>query len=313
MAPGEGDAELVVRNVATGKETTFALGEVGGPPAGEPAAGGPGAAPAAVTFSDDSKWIAFSTNPVRAEAQRLRRQRRPVQAGMTVVNLATGETQEYPRVRRFAFAGEASNYIALHRSPAPPAPAGAGAPAAAAPPADGAGGPAGASDRPRGTDLILRELTTGAELNVGNVSEFAFTRTGKFLATVIDAADRIGNGVQLRNMSTGAVTPLDYDNARYERLAWTDKGDGLSVLKGREDRAFTDKLYSVVGFTGFDGGTPKKIEDDPAKDKTFPAGMTVSGNRAPQWTEAWMRSSSASTSRAGVTRPRRQGPRRGRR
>jgi hypothetical protein len=33
------------------------------------------------------------------------------------------------------------------------------------------------------------------------VSEFAFTRDGARLAAVIDAADRVGNGVQLRNMA----------------------------------------------------------------------------------------------------------------
>lgn len=39
-------------------------------------------------------------------------------------------------------------------------------------------GPQGA-DRPGGSDLVLRELATGAELNVGNVSEFSFRRDGR--------------------------------------------------------------------------------------------------------------------------------------
>ena len=86
--------------------------------------------------------------------------------------------------------------------------------------------------------MIIRELATGAELNFGNVSEFAFTRDGKFLASVIDATDKIGNGVQLRNMLTGTVSSLDTDTANYERLSWTEKGEGLTVLKGKEDRAY---------------------------------------------------------------------------
>ncbi|HJR60112.1 MAG TPA: prolyl oligopeptidase family serine peptidase, partial [Vicinamibacterales bacterium] len=140
-------------------------------------------------------------------------------------------------------------------------------------------------NRPKGTDLIIRELAGGAELNVGNVSEFAFTRDGKLLATVIDATDKIGNGVQLRNMMTGTVTSLDTDAANYERLSWTEKGDGLTVLKGKEDRAYTDKMYSIVGFTGFGGGDPKKTVFDPSKDKTFPEGFAISGNRAATWNE----------------------------
>jgi dipeptidyl aminopeptidase/acylaminoacyl peptidase len=287
VAPQEGDAELVVRNVASGKETKFPLGEVGAP-----AGGGGGAAVfaggASLQFSDDSKWIAFTTNPARAEAQRLRRQRRPVQSGVTVVNLASGDKKEYPNIRRFSFNGDSATHIALHRAPAQPAGGGAGAAAAAPAGGRGAapGGAAGGNDnRPRGTDLILRELAAGTELNMGNVSEFAFTRDGKLLATVIDATDKIGNGVQLRNMLTGTVASLDTDAGNYERLSWTEKGNGLTVLKGKEDKAYTDKLYSIVGFTGFGSGEPKKTVFDPSKDKSFPEGFAISGNRAATWNE----------------------------
>jgi dipeptidyl aminopeptidase/acylaminoacyl peptidase len=287
VAPQEGDAELVVRNIASGKETKFPLGEVGAP-----AGGGGGAAVfggGSLQFSDDSKWIAFTTNPLRAEAQRLRRQRRPVQSSVTVVNLANGEKKDYPNIRRFAFNGDSASHIALQRAPAQPAGGGGGAAAAtgggrgrgAAP----AGAEGGSDNRPRGTDLILRELAGGAELNVGNVSEFAFTRDGKLLATVIDATDKIGNGVQLHNMMTGTVTSLDSDAANYERVTWTEKGDGLTVLKGKEDRAYTDRMYSIVGFTGFGAGEPKKIVFDPSKDKSFPEGFAISGNRAATWNE----------------------------
>ena len=276
VAPQEGDAELVVKNIATGKETKFPLGEVGAP-AGGGSGWSPGRSSAArsLAFSDDSKWIAFNTSPARAEAQRLRRQRRPVQGGVMVVNLASGEKKEYPRIRRFDFNGDTSTHIALHRAPAQPAAGAAARPRRrrAAPVAGAAARVAARSDRPRGTDLIIRELATGAELNFGNVSEFAFTRDGKFLAAVIDATDKIGNGVQLRNMLTGTVSSLDTDTANYERLSWTEKGEGLTVLKGKEDRAFTDKMYSIVGFTGFGSGEPKKTEYDPAKDTDFPKGF----------------------------------------
>jgi hypothetical protein len=260
VAPQEGDAELIVKNVASGKELKFPLGEAAGGAAGAFVGGG-------ASFSDDSKWIAFNTNPSRAEAQRLRRQRRPVEGKAVVVNLASGDKKEYPRIRRFTFSGETSTHIALHRAPA--AAAGGGAATPATPPAGGGRGgaptaAAGAPDnRPRGTDLILRELTTGVELNFGNVSEFSFSRDGKFMASVIDATDKIGNGIQLRNMLTGTVSVLDQDAANYERLAWTEKGDGLIALKGKEDRAYIERMFAIVGFTGFGSGDVKKAEFDP--------------------------------------------------
>ena len=122
-------------------------------------------------------------------------------------------------------------------------------------------------------------------MNIGNVSEFAFNKSGKLLAMVIDATDQAGNGILLRDMTTGAVSPLETDKAFYERMTWTDEGDALTILKGHDDKAWKERLYAVVGFTGVGAAAPKRTIYDPAKDTTFPANMTVSGNRTPQWTE----------------------------
>jgi dipeptidyl aminopeptidase/acylaminoacyl peptidase len=291
IGPGEGDADVVVRNTKTSKELKFAIGDPQAtmPPGAAPPPAAPPAAPAAVSlvFSEDSKWMAFSTYPARKEAERLRRQRRPVQTGATVVNLATGERKDYPKIRRFAFSGETSSWIAMHRYPAQAGPgAGAAAPAGpaapAAPPA--AAGGAGPT-QPRGSDLILRELAAGQDLNVGNVADFAFNDSGRFLCLTIDAQDQAGNGVHLRDMSSSAVTVLDSGLASYERPSWTEKGDALAVLEGSDAAAYRDKTYVVLGFSGIGAGAPKKTVYDPASDKTFPEGMAVSPNRAPQWTD----------------------------
>jgi dipeptidyl aminopeptidase/acylaminoacyl peptidase len=68
-------------------------------------------------------------------------------------------------------------------------------------------------------------------------------------------------------------------------LAWTEKGDGLTVLKGIEDKGYEGKLFSVLGFTGFNGTAPQKVVYDPHKDSAFPKDMTISPNRPPSWTE----------------------------
>jgi acetyl esterase/lipase len=206
-----------------------------------------------------------------------------------IVNLTNGEKVNVPKVRRFAFSGEMGGWIALHRY-GPDAAAGAAGAAGAAPPGRGGGAGAPAADaprdtRPRGTDLILRELKTGTEINIGNVSEFGFNKSGKYLALVIDAADQAGNGLQIRDMSLGTITSLDTDKAFYERMAWTQEGDALAMLKGMDDRAYRERLFTVVGFTGFGSGAPKKIVYDPKQDKSFPAEMSISGNRTPMWTE----------------------------
>ena len=286
VAPQEGDAEIVLKRVRADKEWRFPAGEQ---PQGEGGGGrgGPAAAVSTLAFSEDGKFAAFTTYPTRAAAQRLRRQRRPIQSSVTVVNLATGEKKEYPRIRRFAFSGESSAWIALHRfGPDAPA-AGGGANAAAAPGGGraGAAGAGGAAERPRGTDLILRDLASSAELNVGNVSEFSFRKDGRLLALAIDAVDKAGNGLQIRDMASGVVTPIDSGTASYERIAWNNTNDALAVLKGAEDRAYRDKLYSVVGVTDIASGTPRKVVFDPAQDPAVPKGFSISPNRSPMWTD----------------------------
>src|SRR5262249_5887222 len=86
-------------------------------------------------------------------------------------------------------------------------------------------------------------------------------------------------------LATSVVTPLDSAKAGYKGLSWTEKGDGLAVLRGVEDKAYENKLYAVVGFTDFGAKSPRKAVYDPKADKSFPAGMTACPDRNPSWTE----------------------------
>jgi dipeptidyl aminopeptidase/acylaminoacyl peptidase len=272
ISPLDGDSEVVVRQTQSDKEYRFPVGDSRG-------------TPGALSISDDARWVAFSVAPTKKETAQLRRTRRPAQNKVTILNLADGTTTTIEKIQRFAFSGERATWIALKKY-GPDAPGGGGAAPAAAPaPGGAAAASAAADDRPKGGDLILHDLTSGAELNVGNVNEFAFDKTGRFLALTIDATDKLGNGVILHDMQSGAVSPLDTGKASYERLAWTEKGDALAVLKGTEDKRYKDKVYAVVGFTKFSQAKPEKVVYDPAGDKTFPEGMSVSPNRTPSWTE----------------------------
>jgi dipeptidyl aminopeptidase/acylaminoacyl peptidase len=285
-SPIEGDSEVFVRETAGERLHRFVAGEV--PQAGAGPGDG-GQPPSTLGFSDDSKWAALTVYPTRDDAARLKRQRRPIQSKVTVLDLESGKDVTVDNVRRFAFAGERGGWIALQKAPASSGGAGGGTGTGAPPapsPVPGAGTGSAASDRPKGADLILHDLATGRDLNIGNVAEFSFDKAGRFLAFVIDAPEKAGNGVQLRNMESGAVTVLDSAPASYERLAWTEKGDGLSVVKGTEDKRYKDKVYAAVGFTGFGAaGGPQRVVYDPVADKSFPEGLSISPGRGATWTE----------------------------
>ena len=283
VSPTEGDSEVIIRQTRGSKELRFPVGEVTG---GE------------LAFSADSKFVAFSVHPTFKENKRARTARQTLYNKVALVDLSTEKKVEFEKIRRFAFSGEKAGWLALHRygpeaAPAATAPVnapgggqrggqGQGQRGQGAP---GAGAGSSVPDRPTGTDLILHEIATGNQLNFGNVAEFSFSKSGDSMVWIVDAADKIGNGIQMRNMSTGAVMPLETDKASYRGLNWTEKGDGLTTLKGVDDRAFEDKLYSVVAFSQFGSGTPQKTIYDPRSDSSFPKGMTISPNRAPMWTE----------------------------
>ena len=271
IAPAEGDGEVVLRRLSDGKEWRFAVGEA---PAfgGNPFAEGP--VSRELAFSEDSKWFAFTVYPGFREAKRLKKERKPLQNKVTLLNLATEKKTEFEKVKRFAFAGENAAWLALHKYGAEPAGPPAAAPAAGQP----------APERPAGSDLLLHELASGNQLNIGNVSDFAFNKKGDWCAWTIDAAEKSGNGIQARNMTTGAVLPLESDKAVYKGLNWTEKGEALAAVKGVDDKAWEDKLYSVVAFN-FTAATPQKTVFDPREDKSFPAGLTISPNRNPAWTD----------------------------
>src|SRR5690606_38393508 len=180
LAPNEGDAVVVLRSVSGPQELRF--------PVGEPGSG------AGVTISEDSRHAAFLVFPDAATQKRLKRQRRPIQANATVVELSTGTARSFDGVRRFAFAGERGGSIAL---------------LGYAPEGDRAA---------QGAALRLADLSSGATFTVGGVSDFAFDDRGDFLAYTVDLPSRLGNGVHLREMSSGVVRALDgIERALYRR------------------------------------------------------------------------------------------------
>ena len=263
LGPTEGDSEIVLRSTRTDKEMRFPIGELqrggGGRPAD--AAARPSST---VAFSADSRSVAFLAYPPQKEAEKLKKQKKPIQSKLVLLIIATGEKTEHEKVRGFAFSGENPEWIALQKYP---------------PDAAGRG-------RPSGADLILQELATGNQINIGNVADFAFNKEGQWLAWTVDAQDKSGNGVQIRNMKTGAVMPLDSDQAVYRRLSWTRKGDALAVLKGKEDKKYENEPHSLVAFARLSETPPLKVVHQPADDANFPAGMTISPNRSPEWAEA---------------------------
>lgn len=258
LAPNEGDGEFIVRSTAAdATETRIPIGE---PPSGFGGAAG-------LAISGNGRWVAYTIYPKAEEAKKARRDRRTPATKVGVIELATGTRREFDRVRNFRFAGERSDVIALQHMPPDAAPGGNGGGA------------------PSGTLVTLVDLAGGTPVTIAGVGDYAFDQAGRFLAYTIDQRDQVGNGVQLRDLTTGVVRALDADKAMYRRLAWADSGDALAVLRLSPDSTTKDTLATVLGWSRLASGSPVAVSID-EKSPGITGGLVVSADRTPSWSES---------------------------
>src|SRR5579863_10090898 len=179
-----GNNDLRVTNVATAKPKIIPFG-------------------AQPQFSSDSRWLAFSIGYSETEADRLRKDQKPVENKLGILNLATSDTVVIDAIQNFAFSPDGT-FLAMRHYP--PEAAGGGRGAAAAGRGGGGGrggrggGANGADDNTPGATLIVRNLATGRDTSFGNVSEVLWQNqkhTGKLLAMAISTPDKTGNGIQI--------------------------------------------------------------------------------------------------------------------
>jgi dipeptidyl aminopeptidase/acylaminoacyl peptidase len=271
VGPSEGDNDLVIKQVQGTKEYKFVVGS----------------GLSQLGFANNSKWFAFTSSPPKQASSAITIPGLPKsnpQPKVTLVNLVTGEKVDVEGIRRFAFNGDAATHIAFQKFPSLPSspsnPVGPTIPSL--PP--GLGSPTPTLPSSGGTDLLIRELNNGEELILGNIAEFGFDKAGTTLAMTIDAKDQVGNGIQIRKMTSGVIQTLESSKATYRNLNWSEKGEALTVLKGLDDPRYEGKLYQVVAFTGMPE-KPEKLVFDPSKDTVFPKDFTIASGRPANFTD----------------------------
>jgi dipeptidyl aminopeptidase/acylaminoacyl peptidase len=288
LFPQDGDGEVVIRNLVTGKEQHEAAGAR---PAAAPAGDGEEAAPVArsisLAFSQDSKTLVFSVFPTKAENAKALRERKTGDAapkdGMVIVDLGSGKTTRVARVRRFDMPDRASGYLAYLKE----GPEGAVTPAPAAPAqgnADqqggrgGRGGGAGAAGRGAraqfGSELVLRNLADASERSFVDVVEFSLTDDAKHIVFAVSARDAAKNGVfVVRTGSADAPAALLAGKGKYSRLTWDENQAQLVFLSDKDDSAARQPKWKLYRW---DRQAPAAAELVSQGTPGFPAGSIVS-------------------------------------
>ena len=265
LFPQEGDGEVVIRSLVTGKEQREPAGMRPAPTPPSPDQEGPPpeARGATITFSADSKTVVFSTFPAKAESDKAKKDKKPApKEGMVIVDLASGKATRLERVKRFAMPEKASGLL-VYLMEGPDAPAGGTGNAASAPPkgegdqqrgrggrggaAAGAGAAGSGARAEFGADMVVRNLADSSERTIPDVVEFTLTDDGKQVVYAVGAHDAAKNGVfAVKPGSPDAPVALAEGKGKYAKLTWDENQTQVVFLSDRDDASAKQpkwKLY----------------------------------------------------------------------
>jgi len=211
-------------------------------------------------FSDDGAWVGYFVSPAFEEAEKARRDDEPVVRKVELMKLSSGEKRAWDDASSFGFAKGSSHFFVKKRRKDQKA-------------------------EHRGSDLILRNLAEGYDELIGSVDESGFNKEGTLFAYTLDAADKDGNGLYLVDLETGARRALENAKERFAELTWSEEGGGLAVLRGETPEKKTERVNTLVAFTGLDSGSLQKHVFDAETGRGLPEGSVISEKGGLSWSE----------------------------
>jgi dipeptidyl aminopeptidase/acylaminoacyl peptidase len=249
--PDRGDGEVIVRSTSEdAPRYTVALGS-------HP------------VFSTDAAYVGVRVNPTLEDRETDKPDDRP-HNGMALIETATGTVHSFEDVQSFAFSEDGA-WLAYHRyAPAEDddelgdEPADEGEPKA---------------DRKPGTVLVLRDLGSGAVVEIAHVRAYRFDDLGRYLAYSIAAPDNAGDGLYLRDLTSGSESPVHTAAfGHYTSLTWADESHHLAFVAAVEGE---DGKPGNGTVTAWDGAATNELvgESDAPGGWIIPAGSELTWSK----------------------------------
>ena len=210
-----------------------------------------------VNFSNNSQWVAFLVAPPEKEAEKLRKQKKPVNNALHLYDLRNQTVTAFEDVRNYSFSENASS-IAIQKTK---------------------------KDRDakhEGTDLILKSLGGQMLLNIGNVTSYGFNETGGLFAYTVDADGQSGNGVYVIDLMSMSTQPLHTSANTYSNLSWNEAGDALAVMYGSKADSLMQRTNTLLWANGLGLGMNTSVNTF----NDIPADHVISEYRGLSWNEA---------------------------
>ena len=178
-----------------------------------------------------------------------RNQRNQPRNSAGIMALPTGTVTTVERVGNISLPEESSTWVALYKGNRAGAGGGGGrggrggrGGGGAAQAAAGRGAGQGRGDTERGakrkdagSDLILRNLTTGQDTTIPLVSDFAWTRDGSWITYGVSSQKAEEDGAFARQMSDGTAVPLLKGKGNYKGFTFDEAGKQAAFLSDQAE------------------------------------------------------------------------------
>jgi len=268
LVPQDGDGELVVCDLRSGKEFRAPRGK-------EP------------VITPDGNFVLFAVAPRKEDVDKAKKEKKKPEEqpknGLGIMNLATGETTSVDRVKSFRMPEDTGGSVAFLLEPPEKKPEDKVEAGQEKTKELGKKESEKKEDDKKkkekkkepGTDLIIRELATGKQDTIGEILEYAWTKNGRLLAYTVSSARPENDGVFVRNAANGSVMSLLKGQGNYKGLAFDEKGTQFAFVSDRDDYQADASPFKLYRWAE---GTPAAVEFASASTKGMPPGMAASEN-----------------------------------
>lgn len=243
LIPQDGDGEIVVRQIATGREYRQPRGWRQPVPLPDD----PEAAQAAVanlnratrlTFTADSRFLIFTIEPDKQDVLNGRREKKKPEEmprnALGIINLESGGLSRIEQVKNFQVPENGSGYIAvLLEGKSKP---------------EETTSNEGKEKKEYGTNLVLRELLSGKDSVYSDVSEYSFSKDGLTLLFTVAARDESKNGLFVVKRDRDELAPavaIVSGKGKYSKLTWNEAQTQLAFLADSGDSGSSRSRFSL--------------------------------------------------------------------
>ena len=248
--PQDGDGEIIVRNILSGAEWRAPRGYR--PPVPPP--DDPGANVAEIqaeqarllrpVFTADTRFVVFGTEPTKAELTKAKKEKKKPEDmprnGLSIMNLADGTVTRIEKVKTFRVPEDSGGFIAYSLeaesvSSAVPSPSPSPTPRSRA------------KKKEYGTELVLRNTSTGTERKFSDVLDFTLSKDAKHLVFTTASRTEETNGVYAVTTAEGESAPVTLlsGKGKYQRLTWDEDNTQLAFTSDKEDAEAKQPKFRV--------------------------------------------------------------------